>query len=99
VNSRKQIEMLDFWAFILGILAGFSFLSRISKFVCEKFKICDQSREDYVEFKEDSIDKKSDKPDQLEKNHSDSKLSPKLLHQNSVVELEFKSISSGPRKT
>jgi hypothetical protein len=82
--------MLDFWAFILGILAGFSFLSRISKFICEKFKIFDQSCEDYVEFEEEK-DKKAEKKEQLQKKVSDSKGSPLILHQNSVVELEFKS--------
>jgi len=91
--------MLDFWAFILGILAGFSFLSRISKFFCEKFKICDQTKEDYVEFKEDGNDKRSDRSDKIDKKLSDSKLSPQLLHQNSVVELEFKSNTNAALKT
>lgn len=41
------------------MVAGFSFLSRISKYVCEKFEIFDTSMENYVELDEEK-DKKSE---------------------------------------
>ena len=44
---------MDFLAFILGMLAGFSFISRISKFLLEKCNFFNYSEEDYIEFREE----------------------------------------------
>jgi hypothetical protein len=47
------MEFYDFFAFILGSLAGFSFLSRISKYICEKCNVFNKSLADYVELNEE----------------------------------------------
>lgn len=57
MTSKNQLELMDFFAFVLGMLAGFSFLSRIGKYLCEKCKIFDYSLEDYSELQEEG-DKK-----------------------------------------
>ena len=36
VSVKKDISLLDFFAFMLGILAGFAFLSRVTKHILEK---------------------------------------------------------------
>jgi hypothetical protein len=78
INAKQQIEFLDFYAFILGMLAGFSFLSRISKYLLEKFDICNVSMETYQELEEEH-DRKEQKLEKLgemsevEKNISNSK--------------------------
>jgi hypothetical protein len=80
---------LDFWAFILGMVAGFSFLSRIIKFTMEKCHVFDYSWENYVELHEDEKEKKEEKLDNLEKNSSNAKF---IIYkqENSSTELDFK---------
>ena len=49
VNVKKDISILDFFAFLLGILAGFAFLSRVTKYI---FEACD-----FMNYSEEDIDK------------------------------------------
>jgi hypothetical protein len=53
VTVKKDLSLLDFFAFILGMLAGFSFLSRVSKFIFEKCGWLDYNDKMYEEFKEE----------------------------------------------
>ena len=53
VTVKKDISLLDFFAFILGMLAGFSFLSRVSKFIFEKCNVLNYSENNFTEFKEE----------------------------------------------
>ena len=74
------------------MVAGFSFLSRISKFIMEKFHIFDYSWENYVELHEER-EKKEDKSDQLEKNSSNAKFII-YKHENNSTELELRNKNS-----
>ncbi len=59
VNVKKDISILDFFAFLLGILAGFAFLSRVTKFILESCNFMNYS-EDEIKFeklKEENDDK------------------------------------------
>jgi len=58
VTKNNQFDIIDFFAFILGMLAGFSFISRISKYFLEKYNILNYSEEEYVSFNnEENISK------------------------------------------
>ena len=57
INLKKQVELLDFGGFILGTLAGLSFLSRIVKFTAEKLNIFNYNAEGYKEFVDEEIAK------------------------------------------
>ncbi len=48
------------------MLAGFSFLSRVSKYICERFEIFDVSSENWVELEEEK-EKKQEKLEKLGK--------------------------------
>ena len=50
VNVKKDISILDFFAFLLGILAGFAFLSRVTKYIFETCEIMNYSEEDIEKF-------------------------------------------------
>ena len=59
VNVKKDISILDFFAFLLGILAGFAFLSRVTKYILESCNFMNYS-EDEIKFeklKEENDDK------------------------------------------
>ena len=43
INVWKQIAILDFYAFILGMFAGLSFITRILKNTCERLNIGNES--------------------------------------------------------
>ena len=56
------MELLDFLAYLLAILAGCSFISRMTKYFLERMKIFDQTSDSYAEFideKEKSEEAKS----------------------------------------
>lgn len=72
------------------MIAGFSFLSRISKYVMEKCQIFDYSWENYVELEEDN-EKREEKLDQLEKNSSNARFI--IYKPENSIEMEFKSKS------
>ena len=46
INVKKDISLIDFFAFLLGILAGFAFLSRVTKHVLEKCNFLNYSEDD-----------------------------------------------------
>ena len=46
INVKKDISLIDFFAFLLGILAGFAFLSRVTKHVLEKCNCLNYSEDD-----------------------------------------------------
>ena len=48
VNVKKDISLLDFFAFMLGILAGFAFLSRVSKHILEKCNCLNYTGDNFV---------------------------------------------------
>ena len=48
VNVKKDISLLDFFAFLLGILAGFAFLSRVSKHILEKYNCLNYTGDNFV---------------------------------------------------
>lgn len=48
VNVKKDISFLDFFAFMLGILAGFAFLSRVSKHILEKCNCLNYTGDNFV---------------------------------------------------
>ena len=48
VNVKKDISLLDFFAFMLGILAGFAFLSRVSKHILEKCNYLNYTGDNFV---------------------------------------------------
>ena len=48
VNVKKDISFFDFFAFMLGILAGFAFLSRVSKHILEKCNCLNYTGDRYV---------------------------------------------------
>ena len=48
INVKKDISLLDFFAFMLGILAGFAFLSRVSKHILEKCNFLDYTGDNFV---------------------------------------------------
>ncbi len=48
VNVKKDISLLDFFAFMLGILAGFAFLSRVSKHILEKCNCLNYTGDTFV---------------------------------------------------
>ena len=50
VNVKKDISILDFFAFLLGILAGFAFLSRVTKYIFETCEIMNYSEEGIEKF-------------------------------------------------
>jgi len=66
INIKKQIELLDFFAFILGFLAGFSFLSKVAKNFMESFMIFDHTIESYQEF----LDEKEKEKDEKSRNEN-----------------------------
>ena len=45
---KKDISLLDFFAFMLGILAGFAFLSRVTKYIMEKFNCMNYTSDRYI---------------------------------------------------
>jgi len=47
---KKQVELLDFVGFILGMLAGLSFLSRVAKYICEMLDVFNYTLEKYQQF-------------------------------------------------
>ena len=54
VNVKKDISLIDFFAFLLGILAGFGFLSRVTKHVLEKCNCLNYTEADrFVVLKEE----------------------------------------------
>ena len=48
VTVKKDISLLDFFAFMLGILAGFAFLSRVTKYIMEKFNCMNYTSDRYI---------------------------------------------------
>ena len=48
VNVKKDISLLDFFAFLLGILAGFAFLSRVTKHILEKCNCLNYTGDNFV---------------------------------------------------
>ena len=48
VNVKKDISFFDFFAFMLGILAGFAFLSRVSKHILEQCNCLNYTGDRYV---------------------------------------------------
>ncbi len=48
VNVIKDISLLDFFAFMLGILAGFAFLSRVTKHILEKCNFLNYTGDNFV---------------------------------------------------
>ena len=48
VNVKKDISLLDFFAFMLGILAGFAFLSRVTKHILEKCNCLNYTGDNFV---------------------------------------------------
>jgi hypothetical protein len=55
VNVKKDISLLDFFAFLLGILAGFAFLSRVTKHVLEKCNFLNYTSDNFVVLQEENI--------------------------------------------
>jgi hypothetical protein len=53
VNVIKDISLLDFFAFMLGILAGFAFLSRVSKHILEKCNCLNYTGDNFVVLNEE----------------------------------------------
>ena len=54
INVKKDISLIDFFAFLLGILAGFGFLSRVTKHVLEKCNCLNYTEADsFVVLKEE----------------------------------------------
>ena len=53
VTVKKDISLLDFFAFILGMLAGFSFLSRVSKFIFESCGLLNYSDDNFKNLTEE----------------------------------------------
>ena len=54
VNVNKDITLLDFFAFMLGILAGFAFLSRVTKHILEKCNCFNYTGENFVILQEEN---------------------------------------------
>ena len=54
VNVKKDISLLDFFAFMLGILAGFAFLSRVSKHILEKCNCLNYTSDTFVVLQEEN---------------------------------------------
>jgi hypothetical protein len=48
INVKKDISFLDFFAFMLGMLAGFAFLSRVSKHILEKCNCLNYTGDNFV---------------------------------------------------
>ena len=48
ITVKKDISLLDFFAFMLGILAGFAFLSRVTKYIMEKFNCMNYTSDRYI---------------------------------------------------
>ena len=48
VNVNKDISLLDFFAFMLGIFSGFAFMSRITKYILEKCNFLNYSGDNFV---------------------------------------------------
>ena len=48
VNVNKDISLLDFFAFMLGIFSGFAFMSRITKHILEKCNFLNYSGDNFV---------------------------------------------------
>ena len=59
VSVKKDISLLDFFAFLLGILAGFGFLSRVTKFVLEKCNCLNYTGDNFVVLQEEEIQQKN----------------------------------------
>lgn len=49
INVWKQIAFLDFYAFILGMFAGLSFLTRVLKNILERLHIGNDTEDDSLE--------------------------------------------------
>ena len=54
VNVTKDISLLDFFAFLLGILAGFAFLSRVTKHILEKCNFLNYTSDNFVILQEEN---------------------------------------------
>ena len=54
VNVTKDISLLDFFAFLLGILAGFAFLSRVTKHILEKCNFLNYTSDNFVVLQEEN---------------------------------------------
>jgi len=54
VNVTKDISLLDFFAFLLGILAGFAFLSRVTKHVLEKCNFLNYTSDNFIVLQEEN---------------------------------------------
>ena len=48
INVKKDITLIDFFAFLLGILAGFAFLSRVTKHILEKCNCLNYTEDNFV---------------------------------------------------
>lgn len=70
VNTKKQLELLDFIAFLLGLLAGFSFLSKITKYLCDRCNCLNITENDFAELEEE-LERKPKQ--ELEMNNSENK--------------------------
>ena len=60
VNVKKDISILDFFAFLLGILAGFAFLIRVTKYIfdtCENMNYYEEDFEKFNKFEVKNDDK------------------------------------------
>jgi hypothetical protein len=66
INAKKQIEFLDFFGFIMGMIAGFSFLSRISKYLCERCNIFNVSEQNYAEMIDEVVEEEVGRKDPKE---------------------------------
>ena len=51
---KKQVELLDFGGFILGMLAGLAFFSRVTKYILEKMDLFNYSSDNYQELVEEA---------------------------------------------
>ena len=49
INVWKQIAFLDFYAFILGMFAGLSFLTRVLKNILERLHIGNETEDEVSE--------------------------------------------------
>ena len=67
------------------MLAGFSFLSRVSKFICEKAKIFDYTEENYVAFEEEEKEKSEDKEAKNEKLDQKGVEMPDIKNKGNVI--------------
>ena len=96
--------MLDCLAFVLGMLAGCSFLSRMTKYLLERNHIFDYTAESYVEFidEKDKTDNNISRNDaEIVKEKNSVNLDPQtnnnpdsMSQLNPQVKLEMKSVNA-----